>query len=112
METDALWSLLARLDGRQPDEPIAPRLPDRERVLQTVYERLRSDLDGMLKVSFKAESNYTELLLRPAVIYTTRTHVDVVMPLDAIWLPARRAGLDASPGWVPDLMRVILFHFV
>lgn len=116
VSTDALWSLLARLDGRKPGEPIAPHLPDRERTLQIVFERLRSELDTMLNAASADEAGsaarYEELLCRPAIIYSTRTHVDVVLPLDAIWLPARRAGLDASPGWVPDLMRVILFHFV
>lgn len=113
---DALWPLFARLDGRLPDEPIAPHLPHRERTLQTVYERLRSELDAMLNAVTDDEAakpeRYRELLCRPATVYATRTHVDVVLPLDAIYLPARRAGLDASPGWVPELMRVILFHFI
>ncbi len=40
-----------------------------------------------------------------------RTHVDLTLPMNAISLPARRAGLDRDPGWVPDLGRVVLFHF-
>ena len=51
------------------------------------------------------------LLLAPAQLYLTSTHVDVVMPLDAISITARRAGLDQDPGWLPDFGRVIQFHF-
>ena len=41
----------------------------------------------------------------------TRTHVDLVTPMDNISLPARRAGLDWDPGWLPDYGRVVQFHF-
>ena len=42
---------------------------------------------------------------------TSRTHVDVVMNLEAIDLAARISGLDQDPGWVPELGRIVLFHF-
>jgi len=50
-------------------------------------------------------------LLRPGRVHVTTTHVDAVMSLDAISLPVRVAGLDADPGWVPELGRVVQFHF-
>lgn len=53
----------------------------------------------------------TELLVRPGRVFATRTHVDVVLPLDAASLPVRRAGLDRDPGWVPELGRVVAYHF-
>ena len=52
-----------------------------------------------------------EILLRKATLYVTRTHVDLVMGMRQISVPARLAGLDANPGWVPELGRVINFHF-
>jgi hypothetical protein len=52
-----------------------------------------------------------ELLLRTGMLYVSRTHVDVVMGMREISLAARLAGLDANPGWVPELNRVITFHF-
>ena len=51
------------------------------------------------------------LLVRPGVIHVTRMHVDVVMPLDSIELPVRRALLDADPGWDPALGRIVQLHF-
>jgi hypothetical protein len=52
-----------------------------------------------------------ELIRCPGRVHVTRTHVDVVMALAAVSLPIRRAGLDADPGWVPGLARVVRFHF-
>ena len=51
------------------------------------------------------------LLAVPARLCFTPTHVDLVAGLDAIWLPARGAGLDRDPGWRPELGRVVRFHF-
>jgi hypothetical protein len=51
------------------------------------------------------------LLLKTGTVYCSATHVDLVMGMDQITLSARRAGLDANPGWVRDLRRVVSFHF-
>jgi len=51
------------------------------------------------------------LLRRRGVVHVTRMHVDVVMPLDSIELPVRRAALDADPGWDPALGRIVQLHF-
>ncbi len=51
------------------------------------------------------------LLEAPARVFVTATHVDVVLPLEAISLPVRRAGLDRDPGWLPAWGRVIQFQF-
>jgi hypothetical protein len=53
-----------------------------------------------------------DVLLRKGKLFSTRTHVDLVMNMDQVSVPARFAGLDANPGWVPDLGRVVNFHFV
>lgn len=51
------------------------------------------------------------LLYRSGQILVSHTHLDLHMPLDAISVPVRRAGLDCDPGWAPDFGRIILFHF-
>lgn len=58
------------------------------------------------------ETNLTDVLRCPATLYVTHSHVDLVMGMNQISLPARIAGLDADPGWTPELGRVIKFHFV
>ena len=53
-----------------------------------------------------------EAVLRsPGRLFLTSSHVDLVLPLEAARLPARRAGLDRNPGWLPRAGRVVLFHF-
>ena len=51
------------------------------------------------------------LVLRPARLAITDTHVDVFFPLSAADIRIRRAGLDIDPGWVPWFARVIGFHY-
>ncbi|MDX1664727.1 MAG: hypothetical protein R3272_13115, partial [Candidatus Promineifilaceae bacterium] len=51
------------------------------------------------------------LLAQRGRVSATRTHVDLLMPLEAIDISVRRAGLDRSPGWQPALARVITFSF-
>jgi hypothetical protein len=51
------------------------------------------------------------LLLRPATVVHDRTHVDVHFPLASATVAVRRVGFDRDPGWVPELGRVIAFHF-
>ncbi len=51
------------------------------------------------------------LLLVPGRVLISRTHVDLVAPLEAVRIAVRRAGLDRDPGWVPDLGYVVYFHF-
>ncbi|HEY0174254.1 MAG TPA: hypothetical protein VGB98_24775, partial [Pyrinomonadaceae bacterium] len=52
-----------------------------------------------------------ELLVRRGRLYCTATHVDLLLEASSVSFAARRSGLDASPGWVRDLMRVVAFHF-
>lgn len=50
-------------------------------------------------------------LTQPGRIAVTRTHMDVVLDLEHVDVAARACCLDRDPGWVPDLGRIILFHF-
>ena len=93
---DPLWDTLAALDGRDPGMP-APALPrgaaTRARRLLTRHRLSR------------------DVFRRPGTVVVGRTHVDVLLGLDQIDLPARVCGLDRDPGWVPELGRIIAFHF-
>ena len=51
------------------------------------------------------------LFERPGQLMAGRTHIDLHMAMDQISLPIRRAGFDRDPGWMPDLGRIVLFHF-
>ena len=53
-----------------------------------------------------------EILLCDGTLYVTHSHVDLVMGMNQISIAARVAGLDANPGWRPELGKVIQFHFV
>jgi hypothetical protein len=83
--------------------------PSRElrRFLHFVLPYARWRLNGALRGALLEEA-----LLRAGRLYLTKTHVDLVMPMKEISVPVRLAGLDANPGWVPELGRVIAFHFV
>lgn len=50
-------------------------------------------------------------LMRDGRLHLSRSHVDIVMPLNSISLPIRLAGLDVDPGWLPDYGRVVQFHY-
>jgi hypothetical protein len=53
----------------------------------------------------------SSLLLYPGRLYVSATHVDVVLALEDISVPVRAAGLDLDPGWLPDMARIVAFHF-
>jgi hypothetical protein len=108
-EHDPLWSVLADLDGRAPAHRLEPALSPG---LTAVFPDLRLRLEEALGVEPGEPGEIaTSLLLCPGRIYVTSSHVDLVAELDAISLPARRAGLDRDPGWVPRFGRVVRFHF-
>jgi hypothetical protein len=88
----------------RPSIPISREL---RRFLHFVLPYARWRLDRALRGAV-----LPAVLLRPGTLYVTGTHVDLVMAMHDISLPARIAGLDANPGWVPELGRVVNFHFV
>lgn len=51
------------------------------------------------------------LVLRPALVSASATHLDVTYPLRMADARIRIAGLDIDPGWVPTLGRVVAFHY-
>ena len=44
-------------------------------------------------------------------IFVSSSHIDFYTSLDSVSLSARIAGLDHDPGWMPEIGRVVLFHF-
>lgn len=51
------------------------------------------------------------LVLRPARLSLSPTHVDLHFRLQDTDLRVRRLGLDIDPGWLPWFGRVVTFHF-
>jgi hypothetical protein len=81
--------------------------PELRRFLHFVLPYARWRLDRALR-----GARLEEALLRTGRLYLTATHVDLVMPMKEISVPVRLAGLDANPGWMRELGRVVTFHFV
>lgn len=101
---DALWDVLAALAGRSAGKRPGPE----------VLDGCRAALDGIVAdlALGPDEPRLGELLLVPGYLRVDHANLDLVAPLDAVHLSVRRRALDADPGWVPELGRVVRFHFV
>jgi hypothetical protein len=77
-------------------------------LLPYVHYRLALALGAVPNRSFNFAA---ELLLRRGSLYVTATHVDLVMGMAQATGPIRLSGLDADPGWIPELGRVVKFSF-
>jgi hypothetical protein len=64
-----------------------------------------------LALGVEAAQTAEALLLRPGQLFLTHMYLDLVMPMSAVTIPVRLAGLDRDPGWLPPFGRVIRFHF-
>ena len=93
--------MLADLAG----EPITPKNLARWQALAL------TQVQTYLSDRLEHPQEIANYLLEPATLYLTRTHVDLVFTLEQIRLDLRLAGLDRDPGWVPELARVITFHY-
>lgn len=69
---------------------------------------LLSDLAGAIGAPPDQLAPYLQIRGR---LWLTETHLDLELSIEEIRLPIRLAGLDANPGWVPALRRVVSFHF-
>ncbi len=72
---------------------------------------LRYRLANALDVGPRDPGWLASLLTLSGSLYTTDTHVDLLLPLEAARIDVRAAGLDRSPGWWPPGGRVVQFHF-
>jgi hypothetical protein len=97
--------------------PLAPLQPSMAECLAPAVRwwlvRVRGFIASALVGALRAEDETVAdaLLVGAGRLDVSRTHIDLHLPLDSIRTPVRRAGLDQDPGWVPDLGRVVLFHF-
>jgi len=92
---------------RVPLLPAGPGPPpgDWDRVLASWLARVRRALHRQARMGLRA------LVVRSGQIASTRTHIDIVLPLRELDIRVRRSGLDADPGWVPWLGQVVTFHY-
>ncbi len=106
---DAMWEVLTTLDGRE--DPHKGQFITSKLHKQIIQEAYRL-LIGLLNDPDLDMTQIAELVLcRYGRVMVSRTHVDLFMSMEEIALPVRRAGLDRDPGWMPDLARIVLFHF-
>lgn len=98
---DLIWHILPELA-----EEDLPK-PSGEIWLQQVLPHVYSYLNERLEQPELLQ----EALHDQALLYVTRTHIDVVFKLDQIRLDLRLAGLDRNPSWVAELARIITFHY-
>jgi hypothetical protein len=109
------WARLLADAGESAPEPSPPLgmepSSDLRWFLDLVVPFVRLRLEATLQAAGSDEPIETAMFSRVGLVQTTRSHVDVRMALDQVTLPVRLAGLDASPGWVPELGRVVTFHF-
>ena len=101
---DVLWDVLAGLAGRAPGERPAPA------VLAACRRALAGILDDL--DLGPNEPPLGQLVQVSGHLHVNLTRVELVAPLEAVHLSVRRRALDADPGWVPALGRVIRFRFI
>ncbi len=102
---------LFRTAGLHPDDPQwAVLVPDEAPPPDHLARRWQ--LRARRALRRHAGLSVAELVHRPGWITLTLTHADIVFPMDAVDLSARRRGLDCDPGYVPWLGRILRFHFV
>jgi len=108
LELFALDNHAAARDLGQMGVPLTPELG---RFLSFLLPFFRWRLTHALHLD--RDTAIAEVLLEsPARVSVSATHVDVRFPIDAARPAVRLAGLDADPGWVPALGRVVRFEFV
>lgn len=109
------WEALLRDAGAASPAPSPPLgmepSPELRRFLDLVVPFVRLRVERALRAGGTDEELESALFRRIGRIQATRAHVDVRMELDQVSLAVRIAGLDANPGWVPELARVVTFYF-
>ncbi len=84
---------------------LAPALVWWVRRLQPFFARFLAQRTGL-------EADSAPFLVhQPGTLYASRTHVDLVLSVEQISIPLRRAGLDQTPGWRPEFGYIITIHF-
>jgi hypothetical protein len=102
---DVVWGVLAGLAEDEVPEAVL------DRWVNTALPQVDRYLSDRLELPESPREVMAAILREPATLYVTRTHIDVLFSLEQIRLDVRMAGLDRDPGWVPELARVIAFHY-
>ncbi len=132
LQYDPVWMVLAELDGRSGSQLpghnyTPPSLTDTDSAidptpwlasihpilcqwLAQILPNLRTDLVTALNLK-ETDDLVDTLLLVNGRLHISNSHVDLILPLDAVSMPVRLVGLDFDPGWQPAFGRVIQFHF-
>lgn len=106
------WPQPARVPGMRVRPLAFDPGPDLQRLLAVVVPYLRWRLLHALEMPSRRDAPLaSRLCYRRGRLEWTATHVDLHMEMSAIDIAVRLAGLDANPGWVPALGRVVTFHF-
>ena len=64
-----------------------------------------------LKEALGSDVELERILCIHGMIEISPTHIDAVFDINSVSLPVRMAGLDANPGWIPALGRVVTYYF-
>jgi hypothetical protein len=112
--------LLAAWPGRRRPAAFAEMLRGRD-VVRSGDNRRGADLTAAVAEAWLtacrrwlrrcARVGVAGLVMRPARLSLTPTHVDMFFGLSDVSLAVRRAGLDLDPGWVRWFRRVVGFHY-
>ncbi len=98
------WSRLA-------GELLAPNLAWRMQRLRPHLRQVLAEMIGDPGDPADVTDVADVLLCQPARLVVSHTHVDVLLSVEQIRIPLRRAGLDRSPGWLPDFGYIVTIHF-
>lgn len=96
---DPAWALLASLPGIQMSARAS------EDMAAQCLKACRHHARRVLRIGLAS------LVLRPAGLQWSATHIDVHFRLRDADIRVRRAALDIDPGWVGGLQRVLGFHY-
>jgi hypothetical protein len=90
-------------------DAVSSELAPAPRWAQQLLPYVRARLALALGVSPAATGEMVCAL--PARVAVTPSHIDVEIPLAALPIAVRLAGLDRDPGWVPAAGKHLAFHF-
>ena len=105
----SLWSEAAlRAPAAQP--PIA--LPQALLLASTADQQAQIWLTAMRRwLRRRVGIGLASLVLRPARLDCTPTHLDMHFYVNDVDMRVRRAGLDIDPGWLPWFGQVVAYHY-
>lgn len=106
------WATRLRVSEEDPQQAIWQQLPESELPVSCYTDMDEWAMRTRRWLRTRALIGPASLVLRAGAVCVTRTHIDIVFPLQAIDLRIRRAGLDFDPGWVAWLGRIVTFHYI